>query len=118
MTRKMVLLVGTFLAAFLLFSAWQLIAPHSGAGGDWFGPPKSTSPRAKQAMVLERRDKFGRRVQRLELPRWKKNDKTGAFDCEDPAGVVYGSGAQRVYVRADKGTIYAEGVSGEIRHAT
>ncbi|MCY2927823.1 MAG: hypothetical protein NT031_20770, partial [Planctomycetota bacterium] len=118
MTRKIILLVVTLAAVLLIFLAWRWIAPGRGAGGNQTGPVRIVADRAKQALVLERCDSHGKLVQRLEVPRWEKNEKTGAYECDSPAGVVYGKDSQRVYMQADKGTVFAEGVSGEIRHAT
>jgi len=114
MKRKVILLVGAFLLVLGTFLAWRRIAPSSAPVKE-HGPVKIDVAKMRQALVLERRDNNGRPIHRLEVPQWEKNETDGSYECVSPSGVYYGKDAQRVYVRADAGTIYAEGVSGEIR---
>lgn len=130
MKRKLLLMAGSFIILLLAFGTYQLFVPgvafFDPMGGTRarppslvFDPTKGPGIERTKDVTLYYRNPEGQLRGVYKASSWTKEDD-GSFILEHPEAVIYQRDGTRVYLRADRGRIWAEEVAGgegfNIRH--
>ena len=133
MTRRILILLASFLALFGCFIAYQRIfaMPKEGVVKR---PPSVKDPSVMVSLTstsmpskpgtptlgpganlhVEARDKFNRLQYVLESPKWNR-DPDGSWKLQKPVVTMYQRGGMVICIQGDEGKIFAEEVKGNVK---
>ncbi len=133
MTRRILILLASFLALFGCFIAYQRIfaMPREGIAKR---PPSVKDPSVMVSLTstsrpvnpgtptlgpganlhVEARDKFNRLQYVLESPKWNR-DPDGSWKVQKPLVTMYQKGGMVICIQGDEGTIFAEEIKGNVK---
>ncbi len=117
MKRQAILLLGSFLILLVVFGLYQFIARRSLPPGDEAPPPRldpsaardtiDPDARAGRDLYIENRDDEGRLRGLYRAARSQKRPD-GSYVLSKPVMELYQKDGRGTFIRADRGTVYAE----------